>query len=175
MNDTEKKIKTEMAVESKKQALADCLRIDPKEISVCSVRLNDLVTFQASKAIYMVGTDDEGNLGIRGYFENNLSELDSTFIGRSAKLSSEDARVVDRLCQIMDEDIETDILNEALLSVVRKCGNFEELINAAVVGIDRGSFLSEDGKEISFGKYFIYRFREGQCSDFEHREIGEGS
>ena len=47
--------------------------------------------------------------------------------------------MVDRLCQIMDEDIETDILNEALLSVVRKCGNLEELINAAVVGIDRGS------------------------------------
>jgi hypothetical protein len=74
---------------------------------------------------------------------------------------------VDRLCQIMDEDIETEILDETLLSVVRKCGKLEELIDAAVVGLDRGSLLSEDGKEIPFGKYFIYRFREGQCSDFE--------
>ena len=65
MNDTENEIKTEMDVESKMQALADCIRIDPKEISVCSVRLNDLVTFQASKAIYIVGTDEEVKLGIR--------------------------------------------------------------------------------------------------------------
>jgi hypothetical protein len=37
-----------------------------------------------------------------------------------------------------------------------------------VAGLDRGQFLSEDGKEISFGKYFIYKFRKGQCSDFEY-------
>ena len=139
-----------MDVDSKKQALADYLRIDPKKILACSVRLNNLVTFQALRAIYMVGTDEEVNLGNRGYFENNLSELDSTFIGRSAKLSSKDAIMVDRLCQIMDEDIETEILDEALLSVVRKCGKLEELIDAAVVVLDRDSFLSEDEKEIPF-------------------------
>jgi hypothetical protein len=33
LNDSEKEIKTEMDVESKKQALADYLRIDPKKIS----------------------------------------------------------------------------------------------------------------------------------------------
>ncbi len=157
-----------MDVESKKQSLADYLKIDLKEISTCTIRLNDLVTFQALKTIYMVGTDEEVNRGIREYFENNLAELDSAFIGKSAKLSSEDAGMVDRLCQIMDEDIETDILNEALLSIVKKCGNLEDLIDAAVAGIDRGQFLSEDGVESSFGKYFIYKFRKGQCSDFEY-------
>jgi hypothetical protein len=168
LKDTEKDIKMDMDLESKKQALADYLKIDPTEISACSVRLNDLSTFQAQKTIYMVGTDEEVNLGVRGYFENNLSELDSAFIGKTAKLSIEDARMVDRLCQIMDEDIETDILNEAILSVVKKCGDLEELIDAAVADLDRGEFLSEDGKEIPFGKYFIYKFRNGQCSDFEY-------
>ena len=168
MNDTENEIKTDMDLESKKQAVADYLKIDPTEILACSARLNDLATFQAQKAIYVVGTDEEVDLGIRGYFENNLSELDSAFIGKTAKLSSDDAHMVDRLCQIMDEDIETDILNEAILSVVKKCGDLEELIGAAVAGLDRGQFLSEDGKEISFGNYFIYRFRKGQCSDFEY-------
>jgi hypothetical protein len=168
LNDTENEIKTDMDLESKKQAVADYLKIDPTEILACSARLNDLATFQAQKAIYVVGTDEEVDLGIRGYFENNLSELDSAFIGKTAKLSSDDAHMVDRLCQIMDEDIETDILNEAILSVVKKCGDLEELIGAAVSGLDRGQFLSEDGKEISFGNYFIYRFRKGQCSDFEY-------
>jgi hypothetical protein len=168
LEDTENEIKMDMDLESKKQALADYLKIDPTEILACSVRLNDLVTFQAQNAIYVVGTDEEVDLGVRGYFENNLSELDSAFIGKTAKLSSDDAHIVDRLCQIMDEDIETDILNEAILSVVKKCGDLEELIGAAVAGLDRGQFLSEDGKEISFGKYFIYRFRQGQCSDFEY-------
>jgi len=168
LNDTENEIKTDIDLESKKQAVADYLKIDPTEILACSARLNDLATFQAQKAIYVVGTDEEVDLGIRGYFENNLSELDSAFIGKTAKLSSDDAHMVDRLCQIMDEDIETDILNEAILSVVKKCGDLEELIGAAVAGLDRGQFLSEDGKEISFGNYFIYRFRKGQCSDFEY-------
>lgn len=168
MNDIDEEKKIEMDVERKKQALADYLKIDQAEISVCSVRLDNLVTLHALKSIYLIGTDEEVNLGIRGYFENNLSELESAFIGKAAKLSSGDAGMVDRLCQIMDEDIETDILDEALLSIVKKCGNLTELIEAAVVDLNRGQLLAEDGKEISFGKYFIYRFREGQCSDFDH-------
>jgi len=78
--------------------------------------------------------------------------------------------MMDKLCQIMDEDIETEILDEAVLWVLRKCGNLEELMDAAIAGIDRCGFLSEDGKEISFGMYFIFRFREGQSpiSNFEN-------
>jgi hypothetical protein len=81
--------------------------------------------------------------------------------------------MTDRLRQILDEDIETEILDETLLCVVRKCGNLEELIDASVMGTDRSEVLSEDEKEISFGKYFIFRFREGQCSDFRTLRIKE--
>ncbi len=168
--DIEAGIKEEMDIDRKKQALADHLRIDPKEIAVCSTRINSLVTFQANKMLWLVGTDDEVNAGIRGYFEHNLGELDSAFIGRTAKLSAADTQVIDRLCTIMDEDVETDILNEALLSVVKKCGDLNALINAAVAEVDRGDFLAIDGKEIPFGEYFIYRFQEGQCSDYDYCE-----
>ncbi len=166
--DSEKEIKRLMDIERKKQALADYLRTDPKDISICSTRINDLTTFQSKKMLWLVGTDEEVNGGIRGYFEHNLSELDSAFIGKTAKLSAGDAQVVDRLCTIMDEEIETDVLNEALLSVVKKCGDLNALIDAAVTDVNRGEFLSIDGKEIPFGKYSIYRFREGQCSDYDY-------
>lgn len=166
--DTELEIKVEMDLERKKQALADYLRIDPKDISVCSTRINNLSTFQAKSMLWLVGTDEEVNAGIRGYFEHNLSDLDSAFIGKTARLSAGDTQVVDRLCTIMDEDAETDILNEALLGVVKKCGDLNALIDAAMADVDRGEFLAIDGKEIPFGDYFIYGFQEGQCSDYEY-------
>ncbi len=164
----EAEIKDEMDFERKKQALADHLRIDPNEISICSTRINNLATFQAKKMLWLVGTDEEIDAGIRGYFEHNLSDLDSVFIGNAANLSASDTQMVDRLCTIMDEDVETDILNEALLSVVGKCGNISALIDAAVADVDRSELLSIDNKEIPFGDYFIYKFREGQCSDYDH-------
>jgi hypothetical protein len=167
--DMELEIKEEIDLEHKKQALADLLRIDPNEISICSTRIDDLATFQAKRMLWLVGAEDEVNAGIRGYFQHNLSDLDSAFIGTAAKLSAIDAQVVDRLCAVMDEDVETDVLNEALLSIASKCGDMNALIDAAVSDVDRGRFLSLDGKEITFGNYLMYKFREGQCSDYDHQ------
>jgi len=167
-DEQEMEIKRYMETEKQRQALADYLQADPKEISVCATRINDLSTFQARKILYLVGTEDEAIAGICGYFRNNLGDLDSAFIGKTAKLSAEDATMVDRLCEILDEDIETDILNDALLSIVGKCGDLDALIDAAVAEVDRGEFLAMDSKEIPFGDYLIYRFKEGQCSDFDY-------
>jgi hypothetical protein len=155
-------------LDKRRQALADYLKIDPKEVTACSSRINDVTTFQAKKMLYLVGTDVEVDAGIRGCFEHNLGDLDTVFIGQTAKLSAGDASMVDRLCEILDEDLETDILNEALLGIVKKCGDLESLIDAAVAEVDRGQFLAEDGEEKPFGDYLIYRFREGQCSDFDY-------
>ena len=104
--------------------------------------------------------------GADGYFEHNLGELDSAFIGRTARLTAGDAQLVDRLCEILDEDISTEILNKALLGVVKKCGDITSLINAAVAEVNRGEFLAMDRQEHPFGDYLIYKFSEGQCSDF---------
>ena len=166
--DQEVEIKRYRDTEKKRQALADFLQADPKEISACSTRINDLSTFQADKIIYLIGTEDEVIAAICGYFENNLGDLDSAFIGKTAKLSAEDYAVVDRLCEILDEDAETEILNEALLSIVEKCGDLDALIDSAVAEVDRGEFLAMDGKEIPFGDYLIYKFKEGQCSDYDY-------
>jgi len=155
-------------LERRKQALADFLKIDPKEITVCSTRINDIATFQAKRMLYLVGKEEEIDAGVRGYFEHNLGDLDSAFIGKTARLSEGDAQLVDRLCQILDEEIETDILNDALLGIVRKCGDVKSLIDAALTEVDRGEFLALDGQENAFGDYFIYKFREGQCSDFDY-------
>jgi hypothetical protein len=155
-------------LDKRRQALADYLKIDPKEVTACSSRINDVTTFQAKNMLYLVGTDEEVDAGIRGCFEHNLGDLDTVFIGQTAKLSAGDASMVDRLCEILDEDLETDILNEALLGIVKKCGDLESLIDAAVAEVDRGQFLAEDGEENPFGDYLIYRFREGQCSDFDY-------
>jgi hypothetical protein len=51
---------------------------------------------------------------------------------------------------------------------VRRCGDLESILEAAVADVNRSDLLSEDGKEIPFGDFLIYRFKEGQCSDFEH-------
>jgi len=155
-------------MEKRKQALADYLQIDPAEINVCPTRINDIATFQARRMLFLVGTEEDVEEGVRGYYEHNLSDLDSAFIGQTARLSVEDGQMVDRLCEILDEDIETDILNEALLGIVKKCGDIKSLIDAAMAGMDRGEFLAMDGKEAPFGNYLIYRFREGQCSDIDH-------
>ncbi len=155
-------------LDKRRQALADYLKIDPKEITACSSRINDVTTFQAKNMLYLVGTEEEVDMGIRGCFEHNLGDLDTVFIGQTAKLSAGDAQMVDRLCEVLDEDLETDILNEAILGIVKKCGDLESLIDAAVAEVDRGQFLAEDGEENPFGDYLIYRFREGQCSDFDY-------
>jgi len=168
MNNSDTDIKMEMETEKKMQALADYLQLDSKVIAECSTRLNNITTFMAGKKIYLVGTEDEVKNGVRGYFEKNLGEIDPAFISRSASLSEEDSRVVERLCQIMDEDIETEILNDALLTIVKKCGDLDTLINTAAEEIKPAELLAEDGKETLFGIYQIYRFGEGQCSDLEH-------
>ncbi len=169
MTDTEELEKMKIIdLEKRKQALADYLEIDPKEITVCSARINDIATFQAKRMLYLVGKEEEVEAGIRGYFEHNLGDLDSAFIGKTARLSAGDAQLVDRLCEILDEDIETDILNDALLGIVKKCGDVENLIDAAVDEVKRGEFLALDSKENAFGEYLIYKFREGQCSDFDY-------
>jgi hypothetical protein len=158
-----------ISLEKRKQALADYLKINPNDIIACSKQINTLSTFQAKKTIYLVVTEEEVNAGLRGYFEHNLGDLNTTFIGQTAKLSSGDAQVVTRLCELLDEDIETDILNEALLGVVRKCGDLKSLIDAAMADVDRGEFLDMNGEENSFGDYLIYKFRDGQCSDLDHQ------
>ncbi len=155
-------------LEKRKQALADYLEIDPKEITVCSARINDIATFQAKRTLYLVGKEEEVDAGIRGYFEHNLGDLDSAFIGKTAHLSAGDAELVDRLCEILGEEIETDILNDALLGIVKKCGDVKSLIDSAVAEVNKGEFLALDGKENAFGEYLIYKFREGQCSDFDY-------
>ena len=75
---------------------------------------------------------------------------------------------MDRLCEILDEDMSAEILNDALLGIVKKCGDIESLISAAADEVDRGEFLAMDGQEHAFGDYLIYKFREGQCSDFDY-------
>ncbi len=169
MTDTEELEKMKIIdLEKRKQALADYLEIDPREITVCSARINDIATFQAKRMLYLVGKEEEVEAGIRGYYEHNLGDLDSAFIGKTARLSAGDAELVDRLCEILDEDIETDILNDALLGIVKKCGDVESLVDAAIAEVKRGEFLALDGKENAFGDYLIYKFREGQCSDFDY-------
>jgi len=166
--DTEVDIKVEMDMERKRQALADFLHMDREAIMPCTVRVNDLNTFQVERKIYLVGREEEVNRGIRGYFENNLGELDSAFINYKGNLSDVDASMVQRLCEILDEQAETEVLNQALLRIMRRCGDIESLLDAAVADVNRSDLLSEDGKEIPFGDFMIYRFKEGQCSDFEH-------
>lgn len=155
-------------IERRKQALADYLKIDPGEIIACSASINNIATFQAKKMLYLIGDEKEVAAGIRGYFEHNLSNLDFAFIGQTARLTADDTHLVERLCEILDEDLSTEILNEALLGIVKKCGDIESLINAAADEVDRGDFLAMDGQEITFGNYLIYKFREGQCSDFDY-------
>jgi len=152
----------------RKQALADFLEIDPSELAICTTRINNIATFQAKKMLYLVGTEEEVRAGIHGYFEHNLSDLDREFISQIGRLSDEDTLLIVRLCELLDEVIETEILNEALLSIIGKCGDMKSLIDAAAAEVGRGEFLALDGKEHPFGDYLIYKFREGQCSDFEY-------
>ncbi len=83
--ETEADIKAEMDLEKKRQALVDFLHLDRKAIMPCTVRVNDLNTFQVERKIYLVGREVEVNRGVRGYFENNLGELDSAFINYRGK------------------------------------------------------------------------------------------
>ena len=166
--DTEADIKTGMDVERKRQALADLLHLDKEAITPCAVRVNDLNTFQVERKIYLVGREEEVHRGVRGYFENNLGELDSAFINYRGSLSDVDASMVQRLCEILNEPAETEVLNQALLGIVRRCGDLDSILDAAAADANRSDLLSEDGKEIPFGDFLIYRFKDGQCSDFEH-------
>jgi len=152
-------------LEKRKHALADFLEIDTFELTIGMVRINNMATFQAGKMIYLVGTKEEVQAGIRGYFEHNLADLDSKFIGQIGRLTAEDRLMVIRLCELLI-DIDLEVLNQILLAIVDKCGDVKGLIDAAAFEVDRGEFLAFDGMEHPFGDYLIYKFREGKCSDF---------
>jgi|WetSurSiteA1Bulk_404760.scaffolds.fasta_scaffold08341_5 hypothetical protein len=152
----------------RRKALADFLEIDPSEPAICTTRINNIATIQAKKMLYLVGTEEEVRAGICGYFEHNLSDLDKEFFSRIGRLSDEDTFLIVRLCELLEGMVETEILNEALLSIVGRCGDLKSVIEAAAAEVDRGEFLALDGKEHPFGDFLIYKFREGQCSDFEY-------
>ncbi|VVB71683.1 Uncharacterised protein [uncultured archaeon] len=155
-------------LEAHRQALADYLGFESKEIAFCSARINNITTLQARDVLYLVGTAEEIEAGIRGYFEHNLGVLDTEFICSLARLEPLDARVVQRLCELLNEDIATDLLNDALLGIVRRCGDQKSLIDAAVAEVNWGEFLAEDGRESAEGDFLIYRFRKGRCSDIDY-------
>jgi hypothetical protein len=157
--------RTILDLEKRKHALANFLEIDPRELTICMVRINNIATFQVRNMIYLVGTKEEVQAGIRGYFEHNLADLDSKFIGQIGRLSDEDKLMVIRLCELLI-DIDLEVLNQTLLTIVDNCGDARGLIDAAASEVDRGELLALDGVEHPFGEYLIYKFREGKCSDF---------
>jgi hypothetical protein len=154
--------------EMHRQALAEFLEFDPKEISFCSARVNDITTLQARGMLYLVGTEDEIESGIRGFFEHNLGVLNPDFISSLARLSLHDASLVQRLYELLNEDIATDLLNEALLVIARRCGDLKSLVDAAAAEVNRGELLAGDGRECVHGDFLIYLFREGRCSDLDY-------
>ncbi len=97
-----------------------------------------------------------------------ISQILTKNSSRIGRLSDEDTFLIIRLCELLDEAIETKILNEALLSIVAKCGDIKSVIEAATAEVDRGEFLALDGKEHPFGEFLIYKFHEGRCFDIEY-------
>jgi enamine deaminase RidA (YjgF/YER057c/UK114 family) len=88
-------------------------------------------------------TDEEANKAVKSYIEESLWAFNKSFLSGQTGLPEEVFSTLQQGCESS---------NDAILSIVEKCGDMDTLVSDAVSSDGRGHFLSPyDGHEKKWG------------------------
>ena len=88
-------------------------------------------------------TDEEADKAVKSYIEESLWAFNKSFLADQTGLPEE-------VFSTLQQDCESS--NDAILSIVEKCGDMDTLVSDAVSSDGRGNFLSPyDGHEKKWG------------------------
>jgi hypothetical protein len=109
--------------------------------------------YSANGNEYMVLTENEANDECFRYFEESLWAFNPSFLSFNTDLPEEVFEVLQERCEAS---------SDAVLKLVEKCGNIDDLVTEAVAVDGRGPFLSGyDGKEneVYINGTWVYIYR----------------
>ena len=98
-----------------------------------------LSTVEIDGEEWALGTDEEANKAVKSYIKESLWAFNKTFLADQTGLPEE-------VFAALQVDCENS--NDAILSIIEKCGDMDSLVSDAVSSDGRGHFLSPyDGEE----------------------------
>ena len=98
-----------------------------------------LTAIQIDGEEWILGSDTEVNEAVKSYIEETLWAFNKSFLANQTGLPEE-------VFSTLQQDCESS--NDAILSIVEKCGDMDTLVSDAVSSDGRGHFLSPyDGHE----------------------------
>jgi hypothetical protein len=104
---------------------------------------NGLQVIEIDGKEWTLFTDEEADKAVKSYIEESLWAFNKSFLADQTGLPEE-------VFSTLQQDCESS--NDAILSIVEKCGDMDTLVSDAVSSDGRGNFLSPyDGHEKKWG------------------------
>jgi enamine deaminase RidA (YjgF/YER057c/UK114 family) len=104
---------------------------------------NGLQVIEIDGEEWTLFTDEEANKAVKSYIEESLWAFNKSFLSGQTGLPEEVFSTLQQGCESS---------NDAILSIVEKCGDMDTLVSDAVSSDGRGHFLSPyDGHEKKWG------------------------
>ena len=104
---------------------------------------NGLQVIEIDGKEWALFTDEEADKAVKSYIEESLWAFNKSFLADQTGLPEE-------VFSTLQQDCESS--NDAILSIVEKCGDMDTLVSDAVSSDGRGNFLSPyDGHEKKWG------------------------
>jgi hypothetical protein len=104
---------------------------------------NGLQVIEIDGKEWALFTDEEADKAVKSYIEESLWAFNKSFLSDQTGLPEE-------VFSTLQQDCESS--NDAILSIVEKCGDMDTLVSDAVSSDGRGNFLSPyDGHEKKWG------------------------
>jgi enamine deaminase RidA (YjgF/YER057c/UK114 family) len=104
---------------------------------------NGLQVIEIDGEEWTLFTDEEANKAVKSYIEESLWAFNKSFLSGQTGLPEEVFSTLQQGCESS---------NDAILSIVEKCGDMDTLVSDAVSSDGRGHFLSPyDGHEKEWG------------------------
>jgi hypothetical protein len=140
----------QILIQLKQATLSDFLEQPMDDISVS---LYDDCVFEADGGEYLVLTETEANAKAAEYIEDSLWAFRAESVLSQCGLDQDLAPMLRAY-----QEKQCEGANDAIKSIVTRCGGLESFVQAAISADGREHFLSTyDGQEHQIGEFFIYR------------------
>lgn len=137
----------------KVMALCSFLGCEPSELTLETYDHYGLSRYSLDSKEYAIGTDSEAQKAAENYVKDSIWAFNASFILNHCGLPLE----LEEAIQAFQGD-KCESANDALLTLVEKCGSVENFTEEAIAADGRGHLLNPyDGEEYEEGEFFIYR------------------
>lgn len=131
------------------RALCAFLDCEPDDLSKESHNHYGLDVYSQGSREYAIGTDSESDAAAQKNIEDSAWAFNASFLASFCDLP-------EKVFKAMQDECESS--NEAVVSLIERCGGMEEFSQQAISAGGRGHFMSSyDGEENEQGEFYIYR------------------